>query len=131
LESQLKALISEEHVEWLVHVDEMASLLERSHVVCHPFYREELPKALIEACACSHAIVTTDVAGCRDVVSNGLNGILVKPRDAELLAVAIERLIRDLELRVEMGKRGRERAEKEFDDQLNIDKTVAVYESLL
>ncbi len=100
-----------EHVGW---VRNMPSLLAACHIVCLPSYREGLPKALLEGAAASRPIVTTDVPGCRAVVRDGDNGLLVPARDAARLADALQKLIGDGKLREQMGKRGRERAEREW-----------------
>jgi len=100
-----------EHLGW---VQDMPALFASSHIVCLPSYREGLPKALLEAAAAARPIVTTDVPGCRSVVRDGDNGVLVPARDAAALAHALQRLIESRELRVRMGQRGRERAEREW-----------------
>jgi len=82
-------------VEWLGHVEDMPELYRRAHVVCLPSYREGLPKSLIEACAAGRPVVTTDVPGCRAVVTHGVNGLLVPARNAGALADALQRLIED------------------------------------
>lgn len=102
-------------VQWWGHRDDMLDVLERSAIVCLPSYREGFPKVLIEACAAGRACVTTNVPGCREVVDDGDNGLLVPARDPEALAQAIERLILDAPLRRAMGARVRERAERDFD----------------
>jgi glycosyltransferase involved in cell wall biosynthesis len=97
-------------------------------VVCLPSYREGLPKALIEAAACGRPIVTADVPGCREVVRDGDNGLLVRVRDSVTLADALRRLLASQELRAAMGRRGRERAEQEFSLEGVIAQTIAVYD---
>ena len=69
-------------MRWLGHVDDMPTLLAGCHIVCLPSYREGLPKALLEACAAGRPIVATQVPGCQDVVSAGVNGLLVPARNA-------------------------------------------------
>ena len=64
-------------VDWLGHVDDMPALLASADIVVLPSYREGLPKSLIEAAACARPLVTTDAPGCRDVVTDGVNGLLV------------------------------------------------------
>jgi glycosyltransferase involved in cell wall biosynthesis len=71
--------------------------------------------------------VTCDVPGCREVVREGDNGILVPLRSVAPLAHALRRLIEDSELRRRMGARGRERALAEFSVQKVIEETLAVY----
>jgi glycosyltransferase involved in cell wall biosynthesis len=106
----------------------MSTVLADAAIVVLPsFYGEGIPKALIEAAACGRPIVTTDTPGCREVVRHEDNGLLVPPRDAEALGVALRRLIEDQGLRSRMGARGRERALAEFDVSLVVRQTVALY----
>ena len=83
-------------IEWWGHSDDMPATLGRSHVVCLPSaYGEGIPKSLLEAAACARPIVTTDAPGCREVVSDGVNGLLVPLKDPGALADALKRLIGD------------------------------------
>jgi glycosyltransferase involved in cell wall biosynthesis len=116
-------------IEWIGHQEDMKNIYMASHIVVLPSYREGLPKALIEACAIGRAIVTTDVPGCREVVDDGINGLLVPVKNVVALAAAIEKLILQPKLRQEMGKRGREKAEAEFSLKDVIEKTFAIYEA--
>jgi glycosyltransferase involved in cell wall biosynthesis len=111
--------------------DDMATVLAQSHIVCLPSYGEGMPKALLEAAACARPIVATDVPGCREVVRNGDNGFLVRSRDAEALAIALEKLLVDPKLRVTMGARGRERVVREFSSEIVNNATLGLYEELL
>lgn len=115
-----------EHRGWMTDIP---SLLQRSHIVCLPSYREGLPKSLVEAAAAGRPIVTTDVPGCREVVVDGLNGLLVPPREWKPLAAALRRLLENAGLRREMGIRGRARAEERFGLDAIIGQTLAAYES--
>ena len=72
-------------VEWLGHVEDMPALFRSVDLVVLPSYREGLPKGLIEAAACGRPLVTTDVPGCREVVTDGVEGLLVPARDAQAL----------------------------------------------
>ena len=111
--------------------DDMAQVLAKCHVVCLPSHGGEgVPRSLLEAAASGKPIVTTDVSGCRDAVRDGANGFLVPPRQAAPLADAIERLVRDAELRRVMGERGRARALNEFSVDIVAAQTLHVYEEL-
>lgn len=114
-------------VEWWGHREDMAEVMAQAHVVCLPSYREGLPKALVEAAAAGRPIVTTDVPGCRDVVTRR-NGLLVEARSGQALAEAIDRLARDSELRSEMGAAGRSLAEEELGIEAVIEQTLEVYD---
>lgn len=118
-------------VEYHGWVDDMPSLLAHSHIVCMPsYYGEGIPKALIEAAAAGRPIVTTDMPGCREVVHDGENGLLVPPRDVSSLVAALKMLICDPALRQRMGTCGRSRAEQEFGLESVISQTFAIYEEL-
>lgn len=121
--------VAEGVVEWWGWREDMAAVLRDCHVVCLPSYREGLPKALIEAAAAARPIVTCDVPGCREVVSEGDNGLLVPARDSQSLAEALGRLLADPDLRRRMGARGRARAEAEFSLDSVIERTLALYRS--
>ncbi len=118
-------------VEPLGHVEDMPAILVKTDVMVLPSYREGLPRCLIEAAACGLPIVTTDAPGCREVVEDGVNGYLVPPRDPAALADAIRRLHADPELRRKMGRAGREKVLREFDERVVFDATLAVYWELL
>jgi glycosyltransferase involved in cell wall biosynthesis len=118
-------------IEWWGRRDDMPEVLRQAHVVCLPSYREGLPKVLLEAAACGRAIVATDTPGCRDVVSDGENGLLVPVGDAAALAAAVRRLVDDSPLRREMGRCGRERVEREFSVARVVDDTLEAYRRIL
>ena len=129
--AQLEDWVRSGAVKWLGHQDNIAEQLAKSHIICLPSYREGLPKSLIEALASGRPVVTTDVPRCREVVSHGVNGFLVQPRDSHALAEVLMNLISDKSLRERMGRLGRERAEKEFSSEIIIGQTLRVYESML
>ena len=76
--------------------------------------REGLPNSILEAMALGLPVVTTDVAGAKELVVNGETGFVVPQKDSEGLARAIVTLLVDHEYRDRMGKAGRERIESEF-----------------
>ncbi len=116
-------------VTWLGARTDIAKLLAASHVACLPSYREGLPKSLIEAASAGRPIVTTDVPGCREVVTHMVNGLLIQPRDVTALATAIEKLVNDPQLRQSMGKENRQKAESEYANEMIIAQTHGVYDS--
>jgi len=119
-------------LQWLGHVDDMPALLNAMDVMALPsYYREGVPKSLIEAAACGLAIVTTDRPGCREVVTqHGVDGLRVAPRDARGLADRIIELDDDRELLARLGSSARQRALEDFDERLVIQRTVDVYAEL-
>ena len=108
-----------------------SALLAQADIVVLPSYREGTPRILIEAAAMAIPIVATDIAGCRGLVQDEINGLLVPVRNAKALAAALQRLIADRELRQLMGTAGREIVLAEFDEEIVLEKTFAVYKELL
>lgn len=109
---------------------EMPDTLARSHIVVLPSYREGLPKVLLEAAAVGRAIVATDVPGCREIVRDGENGLLVPVQDTRALATAITRLADDAELRRDLARRGRLLVEREFSSEAISAQYLALYHQL-
>ena len=130
-DSQIRAWQDEGVVEWWGHREDMPATLAAANVVVLPSYREGLPKVLLEAAACGRAVVATDVAGCREIVRQGVNGFLVPPRDPAALADAVALLIRDPALRAEAGRRSRGIVEQEFSVSKIAGETLTVYRELL
>lgn len=88
--------------------------LHLSRVVVLPSLSEGLSVAILEAMALAKPIVTTDVGGNREAVVDGVNGLLVPPRDPEALAVAMRRLVSDEALAARLGEAGRRRFREHF-----------------
>jgi glycosyltransferase involved in cell wall biosynthesis len=129
--SDLEGWVAEGLVDWLGHVGDMPALLAEADVVILPSYREGLPKTLIEAAACALPLITTDVPGCREVVTHDEDGLLAPVREWAPLADAIARLDDDPALRRRLGLAARAKALALFDEIIVIDRTIAVYEELL
>jgi len=130
-EETLRGWRDEGVVGWLGHDDDVPSVWARSHVAVLPSHREGLPKTLLEAAACGVPMVATDVPGCREVVVDGRNGLLVPARDASALADAIERLVSEPATRREMGRAARADAVAKFSEPVVIERMLALYRSML
>lgn len=120
-------------ITWLGHVEDMPALFNTIDVMALPsYYREGVPKSLIEGGAAGLALITTDLPGCREVVTrHGVDGLVVEPRNARALAALIARLDDDRELVRQLGANAREKALADFDERLVIQRTVEVYDHLL
>jgi glycosyltransferase involved in cell wall biosynthesis len=87
-------------------------------VVLPTYYREGVPKSLLEAAAMGLPLIATSLTGCRAAVQDGVNGFLCKPRDSESLADALLRMVEaGPEERARMGRQGRERVEASFSEE--------------
>ena len=124
---QLDQWIAQGLVEWWGHSDKMAAILAQSHIVCLPSYREGIPKVLLEAAASGRPMVTTDAPGCREVVRDRENGLLVAIKDSAGLAQALRQLIQDPAARARYGRAGRALAEAHFGIDRVTAETLAVY----
>ena len=92
---------------------------------------EGVPKVLIEAASCGRPIVTTDAPGCREIVKDGVNGILVPVRNVDALVAAIRTLLDSSDMRARMGRAGRQLVKDEFSLEKVISETLDVYRSML
>ncbi len=126
-ESTLHSWQGQHGVEWWGRREDMPAVLQAAHIACLPSFGEGLPKSLLEAAACGLPIVTTDAPGCREIVRDGVNGLLVPVRDAPALAAALRKLVDNPALRRQMGGQSRVRAVSEFGLEAVIMQTLAVY----
>ena len=111
--------------------DDMPSVLSMATIIVLPSYREGLPKVLSEAAACGKAVITTDVPGCRDAIVPNLTGLLVPVKDSSSLSHAIVSLIDDPSRCKEMGRAGRQFAERHLDVRAVVHQHLDVYKELL
>ena len=119
----LESRCDSEYIQWLGHRKDVLELLKQSHIMAFPsWYREGLPKSVIEAEAIGRPVVTTDSVGCRDTVIDGKNGYMIPIKDSDALAMALKKLIDNPDLRQTMGKNAREFAVSRFDikDVVNV-----------
>jgi glycosyltransferase involved in cell wall biosynthesis len=130
--SALEVWRKNENVKLLGHREDIPHLFSQASIVVLPsYYREGLPKVLIEAAACGRAVVTTDMPGCRDAIDPEVSGLLVPPRDVNTLADAIQRLLLDPKLCEQMGKSARQLAEQKFSIEKVVSTHMSIYNELL
>ena len=129
---RLKKWNEEGVIEWWGHQSDMVKVYHQSTIVCLPTtYGEGLPKSLLEAASCGRPIVAYDVPGCREIVQDGYNGYLVKPKSINGLVDAITKILNSYELCVQMGKNGRQLVKKHFTQEKIARETMAVWEEVL
>ncbi len=130
-EATLRAWVDAGLVTWQRWSDDVPAAWRASHIALLPSYREGLPKSLLEAAASARAIVATDVPGCREIARDGVNALLVPPRDGRALADAVAKLAADSELRRRFGAKGREMVEREFAEAIIVAQTLTIYQQML
>jgi len=129
--SKLKAFESQGIIEYWGESKDMPRIFQMSSIVVLPSYREGMPKSLLEAAACGRAVVTTNVAGCRDAIIDGITGILVQSQNAYELTNGIRKLLKNPKLLNSMGSEGRKLAENKFDINKVVEKHLEIYKNLL
>ncbi|MFC6684505.1 glycosyltransferase [Marinobacter koreensis] len=119
-------------VDWLGQRRDMSNVLKSCDVVVLPTsYGEGVPRILIEAAASGKPCVATDIAGCREIIIDGVNGTLIRPEDPLALREALKQFVESPQLISNFGKAGRNIVLEKFDQgYVNAD-TVALYESLI
>ena len=96
-------------ISWKGPRTDIVAVWAESHIALLASYREGMPKALLEAAACGRPLITTDAPGCRSLVADGENGLLVPVKDATAIADAVTRLATDAGMRRRLGKNARHR----------------------
>ena len=134
----LDALTAEElnelrgEVTWVGPRSDVKDILALADIFVFPsFYREGVPRVLIEAASMALPLIAADGPGSRDVVEDEVNGLLVPAKDPGAIADAVLRLARAPELRVRFGERSRERAVSRFDLSVVAERTSTLYQALL
>lgn len=121
---RLKKLQEKDVILYHGMVKDMTEIYRKISCTVHPtYYPEGLSNVLLESCASARPIITTNRAGCREVIEDGVNGYLCKQNDSEDLIRQVEKFLAlSWEERKAMGLAGRKKVEKEFDRQIVIDK---------
>jgi glycosyltransferase involved in cell wall biosynthesis len=120
----------EHGVRFLGMRDDVDRLYGAMDLFVLPSWREGFPRAAMEASASGLPVVATDVRGCRQVVDDGVTGLLVPVRDGAALARAIESLGDDADRRRRMGEAAVARAHAEFDEQRVVDIVLDTYRDI-
>lgn len=118
---QMQAWVDEGAVSYWGSSNDVQVQLALADCVVLPSYREGTPRTLLEAASMGRPLIATDVPGCREVVIDGLNGLLCQPRDAQDLARQMTRMLAMPIVQLQqMGHASRQRAEQRFDEQIVI-----------
>lgn len=114
-EKQLYEYVDAGAVKYFGEQADVVPYLNMCSVFILPSYREGTPKTVLEAMASGRAVITTDAPGCKETVTDGENGFLVPVRDVDALCNAILKFIKDPDLALDMGVKGRKIAEEKYD----------------
>ena len=119
-------------IKYLGEAEDVRSFIAQADCIVLPSYREGTPRSLLEAMAMEKPIITTDTVGCREVIEEGMNGFLVPIKDSSALAEAMLKMasLNEAERQL-MGKRGREKASKKFDEKFVIGRYLKIIKQTL
>ena len=123
-EERLKELQDKGVIKYHGNINDVAKFLKDINCVVHPtYYPEGMSNILLESCACARPIITTDRAGCREIVDDGINGYVVKQKDSLDLIDKIEKFLSlSYEEQKNMGLAGRKKVEEKFNREIVIEK---------
>jgi glycosyltransferase involved in cell wall biosynthesis len=129
---ELQTWIDADLVRYLGITDNVQDMISKVDCVVLPSYREGTPRSLLEACAMEKPIIATDVVGCKEVVDDKINGYLCEVRNAQDLANKMEMMINlSHKEREAMGRAGRNKIVKVFDEKIVINKYLDSVENVL
>lgn len=115
------------NLKWLGEIDDMRDIFKNSTIIVLPSYHEGCPKVLMEAAACGKPLIASDIPGCRQVVKNNYNGLLIKNKNTKSLYEAIKLIIYNDTALKKMSKNSIFKARKEFDINSVIEKHLEIY----
>ena len=119
-------------VEYLGPAEDVRPFIAGASAVVLPSYREGLPRSLLEGAAIGRPLIATDVPGCREIVKDGVTGLLCQVRSASSLAAAMARFAEmGVDQREALGKAARAKVEAEFSERAVIDAYLAALRPLI
>ena len=113
--AEVEAWQREGTVEYFGAANDVRPFIRSCHVYVLPSYHEGMPRTVLEAMATGRPVLTTNVSGCRETVTDGVNGYLVPARDAEALAARMITLLEQRDEWPRMAAESRQLAERRFD----------------
>lgn len=136
LDGDYETTISEyqdkEIIEYHGMIQDVRTILEKTHCTILPSYHEGMSNALLESAASGRPVLASDIPGCRETFDEGISGFGFEPRSTESLIQAIEKFIKlPYEEKKAMGEAGRHKVEKEFDRQIVVDAYMQEIEKIL
>ena len=118
-------------IKYVGYYKNIKKLFKKSSILVLPSYREGTPKVIIEALSYGLPVIASNISGCKTVIKNNYNGILVPIKNSKVLANKIVKLLFDKKLRSSFVKNGKLTAKKELDINLVIDKHLKIYKRLI
>jgi glycosyltransferase involved in cell wall biosynthesis len=111
---EIDSAVASGTIEWFGSLDDVRPAIALAAIYVLPSYREGTPRSVLEAMAMGRAIITTDVPGCRETIRNGVEGLLVPPRNSAALAKAMDQMIKSPEMVAVMGANALDRVRGKY-----------------
>lgn len=118
-------------LEYLGSTDDVRPFINGADCLVLPSYREGTPRSLLEGASTGRPLVATNVPGCTNIVEEGYNGFLCRPRNSEDLADKMYKMLNlNLEERMALGNNSRKKVEEKFNENVVIDKYLGAIASI-
>jgi glycosyltransferase involved in cell wall biosynthesis len=130
--NDIKSWENEGIIEYLGHTEDVRPFIAMADCVVLPSYREGTPRSLLEAASMGKPIIATNVAGCKEVVDDGINGYLCDAYNSDDLAHKMQHILALDSISIEkMGMASRKKMENEFDEKIVINKYLSVINGII
>jgi glycosyltransferase involved in cell wall biosynthesis len=130
-QDQLRSWVSEGVVEYLGATGDVRPFVAAATAVVLPSYREGMPRSLLEGAAMARPLIAAEAPGSRDIVEEGVTGLLCQVRDARSLADAMLRLAKmTAEQRMALGEAARRKVQEQFSEERVIEAYLKVLAEL-
>ena len=130
--NDIKSWENEGIIEYLGHTEDVRPFIAMADCVVMPSYREGTPRSLLEAASMGKPIIATNVAGCKEVVDDGINGYLCDAYNSDDLAHKMQHILALDSISIEkMGMASRKKMENEFDEKIVINKYLSVINGII
>ena len=131
-QGELNDWIAKELVVYHDKQKDVRPFIANADCVVMPSYREGMSNVLLEAASMARPLITTNVTGCRDIVEDGVNGLLCEVKSGTDLADKMEKMMAlSKDQRTRMGEKGREKMIREFDKKIVIEKYLAAIKEII
>lgn len=132
-EKRMRQLNDEGIIKYHGLLKDVRVMLKDVHCVIHPtYYPEGMSNVLLESAATGRAIISTDRAGCREAIDDGVNGYIVREKDSLDLIEKTEKFINlSYDEKKQMGFSGRHKVEQEFDRKIVVDRYISAVQEVI
>lgn len=129
---QMDILIQEDYIKYYSSTNDVKPFISQSDCIVLPSYREGISMTLMESASMAKPLIATNVPGCKELIDDEINGYLCEVKSVKDLALKMEMMLKlSEEERIYMGKKGREKMQREFDKSIVIEKYLNIIKKLI